>query len=87
MVGYGEAALLGTWNLTCQQETLGASINTLTARVKSINQYLAAQRPFRIGLWMGASWWVWTDILVEGDPEVGEITIRVKGNPVAQLSV
>ena len=87
MMGYATVAVLGNWSLTCQQLTLGAQVNTFEAKVVSINRYLAAQRPLHVGLWMGINWWVWMDIEVDSDPIEGELTMRVKGNPVTKTSM
>lgn len=82
MVGYRRAATIRDWSLTCQQDTLGVPINTLTGKVTDIDRYWIEQLPMVVGLWMGSSWWTWDRIdvsIVEGD-----VTIRVTGNPVSQ---
>lgn len=82
-VGFQDAAMLGTWELTHSAETLNNQWSDVSAKVSRIDEFWYTQRPMVLGLWMRRSWWVWSDTEVEFDG-IKTVTIRVKGNPEAK---
>lgn len=83
-VGYQTAATLRDCTVVRQQEAIGQCTVTLTAIIHSIDGFWSRQRPLTVGIWMGASWWVWEVLLIDGAITVGAVvTASLSSNPVA----
>lgn len=85
LVGPRRAATLLRWSFSIRQETLGPVRLHGTAHVDSVNGFLCTHPGFTLRLWMGKSWWVWTEARVIGQIVAGQtIDIRVEGTPEAE---
>lgn len=85
-VVYQRAAELVHWSMTAAQPALGGGlIVTVTARVKSVDQFWISQSPVDLGLYMGSVWWIWEKVVIGGDfIERGTVTIKAVGKPEAR---
>lgn len=83
-VGYQQAVIIGKWSLTCKQDALGLPAASITAIIRSVDDFWINQEPKTIGLFMGNSWWTWNRVKLSAPIcEGSTVELSVEGNPTA----
>lgn len=86
-VGYHKAADITKWNLTCKYFVAGQLDISFNGKVVAAHDFWSTQTPTALWLWMGQSWWIWSQIQLQSVIRIGEvIEIQAEGSPVVSVT-